>query len=636
MGLGLIWNVLEVLIIFGIIYMQYKYYLNTNEKIVSMKDFFNFAKEENYSILEFEFNNKNLIPQQYINQSVITTNVKPNIFFLKIISENNLANSLIDSLNKIMLNHRKELTDLSILTPILDDYEDSVMDEINLIIQRPLYLGLIGTIIGIVFGLISFIITSSTTDNPNFLSGFLFNVAFAMIASLVGLSLTIHSSSNNFKNAVREFDKGRINLDLILVEKILPKYKKTNGKDSTSNLEKSIGNFNLSLEENISKLDKVFNSNLIKSLENQNDIVEKLNKSGINEHIPNQIKLLTKLTENFNYDSIKELSTYITNTEKLISNILETKNRQIDFLNKTEDLEILFKNLNKIMEESGEFLRFISSKSNNVNDFNTHADSILQDVKSSYNNLFDATKKNFEDVNIQIKSLLSSNEISFGQHFEDIKSSNSSFIEKVEKLNDSLFEALNKDNKLQRIDDISKNTKELNKLFTEDKRVEINIDKLSNVIKEENTKIELTNKNLLESFNNLKDEVKKINESNITNLTVFGKIEENIKTSLTHLEKISKDIASNSGASITNNFNKGFLISGVINICALVGLTYFIMNRIPDNSVLVKEEIELLKEIRDQRNITIKQESYKESDNSKKTITPPIPVKQEPNIINKQ
>ena len=100
--------------------------------------------------------------------------------------------------------------DFSILQDICEKKIESLETQISNTINVPLYLGLCGTFIGIITGLIG---VASNVDelfsggNMIPLTNLLYGVIIAMFASLFGLALMVANSSINYKNALRSCDK---------------------------------------------------------------------------------------------------------------------------------------------------------------------------------------------------------------------------------------------------------------------------------------------------------------------------------------------------------------------------------------------------------------------------------------------
>ena len=102
--------------------------------------------------------------------------------------------------------------DFTILQDICERKIETLESQITNSINSPLYLGLAGTFVGIITGLIG--IASNINElfaagNMSPLRNLLFGVVIAMVASLVGLGLMIYNSSYKYKKAIADCEKNK-------------------------------------------------------------------------------------------------------------------------------------------------------------------------------------------------------------------------------------------------------------------------------------------------------------------------------------------------------------------------------------------------------------------------------------------
>ena len=112
------------------------------------------------------------------------------------------------SINKYLLRNKHAPADFNLIKDIVERNTDSLEEDINLTISTPLYLGLMGTMLGIVIGLYSMSSINNAGsgvigDNVSILLG---SVKVAMIASFFGLFLTIYNSAIIFKGTKYELE----------------------------------------------------------------------------------------------------------------------------------------------------------------------------------------------------------------------------------------------------------------------------------------------------------------------------------------------------------------------------------------------------------------------------------------------
>lgn len=204
-----------------------------------------------------------------------------------------ILSTIIDSINKYLINNRSAVSDFHLMKDIVDRNCDSLEEEVHAQIPTPLYYGLAGTMIGILVGVILLISTGGLSDlfttksigveellngtsveslGERGIEALLGGVALAMISSILGILLTI-ISSYLIKNAKTKVEKNKnIFLSWIQAE-LLPSL--TN--DITGALVKmseNLNSFNRTFVENT----REFKDTLLET-QNVNDSQAKLYKS---------------------------------------------------------------------------------------------------------------------------------------------------------------------------------------------------------------------------------------------------------------------------------------------------------------------------------------------------------------------
>ena len=115
----------------------------------------------------------------------------------------------INSINTYLLRNKGGVADFNLIKDIVERKTAADDNDINLSLSTPLYWGLLGTMAGIVVGLLIFVFTvnftfDNTTTGNDPASGIkelLFGVCFGMTASAIGLFMTIRNSVSRYKGA---------------------------------------------------------------------------------------------------------------------------------------------------------------------------------------------------------------------------------------------------------------------------------------------------------------------------------------------------------------------------------------------------------------------------------------------------
>lgn len=184
---------------------------------------------------------------------------------------NAVFQSIKSSINKYLSKNIGGIIDFGILKDTVERHCESVEDEINTQIPIPLYLGLAGTMIGAISGLWNmdagtirqfFDAGKSGSELQEAVGNLLQDVAFAMIASFVGILLTTVNTLI-YKSFKKREERGKNDFYAWLQSKLLPSLPNS-ATASIETLSRSLNNFNNSFEQNA--------DNLNDTLERINDV----------------------------------------------------------------------------------------------------------------------------------------------------------------------------------------------------------------------------------------------------------------------------------------------------------------------------------------------------------------------------
>lgn len=225
--------------------------------------------------------------------------------------------------------------DFSIIQDICERKIESLESQISNTVNVPLYLGLAGTFIGIITGLVGIAFNVDALFNAGEMSplrNLLVGVVIAMIASFVGLFLMIRNSAINYKKALQECNKNKNGYYDFIRRELMPVL--SNSMASSLNSLKGV------LGEFIGK----FGHNLdayANSAELLNDNIEKQHLLLVEINRMDQTKVATQIAETFNTlkDSSQSLNAFHGYQESLNTTIQEvnTAVTKIDTIIKTFD-----------------------------------------------------------------------------------------------------------------------------------------------------------------------------------------------------------------------------------------------------------------------------------------------------------
>ena len=211
---------------------------------------------------------------------------------------NKVTEKILYSINTYLLRNREIASDFHLIKDIVERNCDTVEDSINQTISLPLYLGLLGTFLGIVFGLFQISGIDFTTDSAalnNAISLLLSGVKIAMIASFTGLLLTVLNTGVFFKGAKGETEDRKNDFYTFIQVELLPLLNQ-NINATFYALQNNLNNFNNEFKTNVSLLSGVMGKNH-DALIAQERILSTLEKLDITEFAKANVIILRELQD---------------------------------------------------------------------------------------------------------------------------------------------------------------------------------------------------------------------------------------------------------------------------------------------------------------------------------------------------
>lgn len=253
-----------------------------------------------------------------------------------------LLTPIINAINSYLLKNKGATGDFLLIKDIVERYCDTKREEIETQLPMPLYLGLMGTMLGIIIGIGYIAIVSGFSafiDNPSGSIGALMGgVAIAMIASLIGIVLTTYGSWSA-KSASSQVENDKNEFYSWIQAELLPVL--GGAENSLARLQENLLKFNRSFSTNTTKLDKAL-QRVETSYENQIELIQTIQQLDIK-------KIATA-----NVTVLRELQTCTPQLERLGQYLYQT-NEYIDHVNTLTDTINSQMNRTKLIEQMGAF-----------------------------------------------------------------------------------------------------------------------------------------------------------------------------------------------------------------------------------------------------------------------------------------
>ena len=218
---------------------------------------------------------------------------------------NSVFTAIIASINKYLGNSAGSIIDFNLIKDAIDRHCDTVENDINTQTPIPLYLGLAGTMAGVIIGLFDLLSTGSISTLMNSGTGsvntaaagindLLWGVAWAMGASICGILLTTINSIY-FKNCKLKEENGKNTFLAWLQSRLLPELP-TDTSDALNQLVGNLNEFNTTFADNTVNLGKALNE-VNTSYAIQAEIISQIHDMDVVQMAKANVKVLKELQQ---------------------------------------------------------------------------------------------------------------------------------------------------------------------------------------------------------------------------------------------------------------------------------------------------------------------------------------------------
>jgi len=387
--------------------------------------------------------------------------------------ENNpIVKKILHSVNTYLLRNKGAVSDFNLIKDVVDRNTDAVDEEINNLLPIPLYLGLVGTMMGIVIGL--FLMPSISDENfDKAIDTLIGGVKIAMIASFVGLLLTIILSGWKYKGAKTQAESLKNDFFTWIQTNLLPVLSQ-NISSSIYSLQANLLKFNDTFSVNIQSFNSLMNR-VLNTFDSQVELMKELKEvdvaqlAKLNVNVLQELRTSTKEFEKFNL-FLNQLNVFVDNAQKLNYNI----NSQLD---RTYSIEKIAETIGSNIEVNRNMIGVLQSELNEMSQRKQFVQDAVIDVDDSIKRMLGDLRGHIETQIQAIKEITIKEE----DLLEKLLKEDRGNLNELKKLGDlkssmSLIqqESRNQNDKLDKlIDLLSKNRKEkkppFSELFSSDK-----------------------------------------------------------------------------------------------------------------------------------------------------------------------
>lgn len=326
---------------------------------------------------------------------------------------NMIFESIKNSINKYLGNNSGSVIDFGLLKDAVDRHCDSVENDIATQTPIPLYWGLAGTMAGVIIGLTDLlksdailtlmgssggVINVASQNAATGINALLSGVAWAMLASIIGILLTT-ANSLLFKRCKLKEENGKNSFLAWMQSELLPELP-SDTSQALNNLVKNLNKFNNTFRENTSNLGDALNA-VNQSYAIQADIIKAVHDMDVMKMAKANVRVLQELKECT--DKLEAFNEYLNDIEgytEAIPRFEAQFGEQVDRLHVLEEIRDFFRrhkseiakttaDADKTLQESLENIK--ESTSENVNEMqkrfveqSEHFKKILENEKEAF------------------------------------------------------------------------------------------------------------------------------------------------------------------------------------------------------------------------------------------------------------
>lgn len=285
----------------------------------------------------------NIFPlNSYGANQLIRENETENVIGINNQHSNYVFKVIINSLNNYLIKNNGAVSDFHLMKDIIDRNSDSMEEEIHTLIPVPLYLGLVGTMFGILIGVgflvfsggLNDLLNTSNGSGANGIESLLGGVALAMMSSIVGISLTTYASYIA-KDAKIHVEKSKNEFLSWIQGELLP-----NISNDTSGalvkLTRNLTAFNSTFANNTQELNMTL-SNVSSTYHLQAELMKSINQLNIDEIATANIKVYERLKNSTNEIGI--FAQYLNEANQYLATIQSLNQKLDNYENRTQVIE---------------------------------------------------------------------------------------------------------------------------------------------------------------------------------------------------------------------------------------------------------------------------------------------------------
>ena len=282
----------------------------------------------------------------------MANNIKVHLILLDESVTNPLIMKVVDTINSYLLRNKGTVSDFNLIKDIVERNCDAVDEEINQQLPVPIYLGLMGTVLGIILGL-----WSINFDPDNFMvsvTDLIGSVKWAMGCSFMGLLLTTILSAWFYRGAKAKIEEQKNELYTFIQIELLPQLSQ-DANSTILTMQTHLERFNDGFSMNVNSFDSIMNR-ILEVFDSQVELNEQLKDMDISQVARLNKNTLVELRKSMT--EFEKFNQYLNLMNSFVQKTAQVTDSVNDQLRRTDDI----KNVVASMKENIENNRLVMVK----------------------------------------------------------------------------------------------------------------------------------------------------------------------------------------------------------------------------------------------------------------------------------
>ena len=292
----------------------------------------------------------------------IMDKIKVHLISLDKSIKNPLILKVVETINSYLLRNKGAVSDFNLIKDIVERNCDAVDEEINQQLPVPIYLGLMGTILGIVLGLWS--INFDTQHFMTSVTDLIESVKLAMGCSFMGILLTTILSAWLYRGAKAKLEEQKNELYTFVQIELLPQLSQ-DANSTILTMQAHLDKFNTGFSENVAGFDGIMNR-ILQAFDSQVRLTEQLQHMDIsrvahlNAHVLSELRTSMTEFEKFN-QYLNLMNSFVQKTAQVTDSVNDQLRRTDDIKGIVSSMEENIENNRLVMEKLQNFLQKVEA-----------------------------------------------------------------------------------------------------------------------------------------------------------------------------------------------------------------------------------------------------------------------------------